>query len=69
MRFSRIGRFCAAMSLCALPLVWSSAQQPDLPPGELVRQAVNNEMSANAASNRHLCSKMRRERHTYLKPS
>jgi len=57
MRFSRIGRFCAAMSLCALPLVWSSAQQPDLPPGELVRLAVNNEMSANAASNRHFMFK------------
>jgi len=57
MRFSRIGRFCAATLLCVLPLCCAAAQQREIPPAELVRQAVNNEMSANAASNRHFMFK------------
>jgi hypothetical protein len=57
MRLSRIKPFPAAVIVCALPLCWAAAQQQELPPGELVRQVVNNEMSANAASNRHFMFK------------
>jgi hypothetical protein len=43
----------AVVFVCALNPCCAMAQQPDLPPGELVRQAVKNETSANTMADRH----------------
>jgi hypothetical protein len=43
----------AVVFVCALNLRCATAQQPDIPPGELVRQAVKNETSASTMADRH----------------
>jgi hypothetical protein len=57
MRLSRIRLFPLVVLVCAICIFGATAQQPELPPGELVRQAVKNEMSASTVADRHFMFK------------